>query len=98
MADQNPTGTGASEPASPAAEDLRDQALVLGQVLFHWPVQLGLDDLLREIAANSCATDDRDRIERAVRDLVGAGLLRHCAPLVLPTRAALLCSKLEARI
>jgi len=98
MANQNPTGTGASEPSSPAANDLRDQAIVLGQVLFHWPVQLGLDDLLREIAADSCLTDDRDRIERAVCDLVGAGLLRRCAALVVPTRAALLCSQLEARL
>jgi hypothetical protein len=89
---------GASEPPSPAAEDLRDQALVLAQVLFHWPVQLGLDDLLREVAAGPCSVDERDRIERAVRDLVGAGLLRRCAALVLPTRAALLCSKLEGRL
>jgi len=98
MADQNLTGMGASEPVSPAAEDLRDQAIVLGQVLFHWPIQLGLDDLLREIAVDPSADNDSDRIERAVRDLVGAGLLRRCAALVLPTRAALLCSKLEARI
>ena len=98
MADQNPTGMGASEPPSPAAEDLRDQALVLGQVLFHWPLQLALDDLLREIVADLGIADDPDRIERAVRDLAAAGLLHRCAALVLPTRAALLCARLEGRL
>jgi hypothetical protein len=89
---------GASESRSSGAEDLRDQAIVLGQVLFHWPVQLGMEDLHREIAADPCSTDDRDRIERAVRDLAGAGLLHRCCDLLVPTRAALLCARLEARV
>jgi hypothetical protein len=100
MADQNPTGMGAPEPPVPVADDLRDQAIVLGQVLFHWPIQLGLDDLAREIAADPCAVErgDRDRIERAVTDLAGAGLLHRCGVLVVPTRAALICSRLEGRL
>jgi hypothetical protein len=34
---------------------------------------------------------ERDRIERAVRDLIAGGLLHEDAMLILPTRAAVLC-------
>lgn len=98
MADENPTGKSAAEPPSPAADDLRDQAIVLAQVLSNWPVHLAIDDLLREIAADPGVYAEHDRIERAVRDLAAAGLVRRCDALVLPTRAALLCSRLEGRL
>lgn len=70
------------------AEDHRDQRIVLMHVLDLWPERLTIPDLVREITAGAPAYDEGDAIERAVRDLTGAGLL-HCAGgLVEPTRAA----------
>lgn len=46
---------------------------------------------------NASAADfsSSDAVERAIRDLVGAGLLQVVAGLVLPTRAALCFHGLE---
>jgi hypothetical protein len=89
MADENPTGKGAAEPPSPQAQDLRDQAVVLTQVLTNWPIHLTLDDVLHEIVADPDNFAERDQVERAVRDLVGVGLCLRSDAAVLPTRAAL---------
>lgn len=89
MADENPTGKSAAEPPSPQAEDLRDQAAVLTQILADWPTHLLVSDLVREVAGCYGEFSERDRIERAIRDLAGAGLLFACGSVVLPTRAAL---------
>ncbi len=95
MADENPTGTGAAEPPTPEVQDLRDQAVVLTQVLSNWPVHLTFEDLVREIATDPSFYAERDRIERAVRDLAAAALVHRCDALVIPTRAALHFSRLE---
>jgi hypothetical protein len=87
MADENPTGKGAAERPTPAEQDLRDQAVVLTLVLANWP-PLRLFDLVREIADDSDDFVQRDRIERAVRDLVGVGLLHRQGEFVLASRAA----------
>jgi hypothetical protein len=76
MAEENSTST--------YAEDLRDQGAVLIHVLTLHPAQLRLTELVQEITAGAT-----DAIERAVRDLVAAGLLFRNGELVLPTRAAL---------
>ncbi|HEV7483789.1 MAG TPA: hypothetical protein VGO13_11905 [Solirubrobacterales bacterium] len=89
MADENPTGKSAAEPPTPAEQDLRDQAVVLTQVLSNWPTHLRVSDLVREIASDPRDFAQRDRVERAIRDLVSAGLVFRCESVVLPTRAAL---------
>lgn len=89
MADENPTGKSAPEPPAPEAQDLRDQAVILTQILSNWPVHLVLDDLLREIVTDPGSFAERDRVERAVRDLAGVGLCFRIDAVVLPTRAAL---------
>jgi hypothetical protein len=74
--------------ASNAAEDRRDEGAVLRHVIAVHPGTLLLSDVLRELSD----PDDfptRDRIERAVRELVKAGLLFRCEGTVLPTRQAL---------
>jgi hypothetical protein len=74
--------------ASPAAEDLRTEMAVLSHVMEAFPQTLRLSDVIREMGGS----DDfrqRDGIERAVRDLVMAGLLFRCESAVLPTRTAL---------
>ena len=90
MADENPTDQGppASSPI-PASRDLNDQGVVLILVLDYFPTQLRVSDLVREITDDSTDFMERDRVERAVRDLVGAGLLFRCESLVLPTRSAI---------
>ena len=95
MADENPTGKGAAEHLTPATQDLRDQAVVLTLVLSNWPIHLGLDDLVREIAPDSTDFAERDGVERAVRDLVDVGLALRSGAAVIPSRAALRFSLLE---
>jgi len=90
-----PKGAGEDERATTAALDDRDQARVLGQVLFIYPESLTLAELTRELTAASTAFQERDRIERAVRDLTAVGLLHRVGGLVLPTRAAVYFHALE---
>lgn len=96
MADENPTGKSAAEPPEPEVQDLRDQAIVLTQVLANWSTPLGVADLNRELAEHPAAFPQCDRVERAVRDLVGVGLVHPCGAVVMPTRAALRFKQLEA--
>jgi hypothetical protein len=84
-----PRGAGDADGATTAALDIRDQGVVLIHVLSLSPPFLGLGELLREVGTPSADFGERDRFERAVRDLVSVGLLCRNADLVLPTRAAL---------
>jgi hypothetical protein len=84
-----PSGVSDDDRASTAAQDLHDQGVVLIHVLTIYPTQLRLLELVREITAGSADFAEGDRVERAVRDLVGVGLLFRGDGLVLPTRAGL---------
>ncbi|HET7455583.1 MAG TPA: hypothetical protein VFJ76_08685 [Solirubrobacterales bacterium] len=86
-----PSGAG-DESATTAALDVRDQAGVFRHVLSLYPEVLTRAELIREMTggASSPGFAERDRIERAVRDLIAGGLLHEDAMLVLPTRAAVL--------
>ena len=61
------------------------------------PTQLTLAELVREVGGERPSFAERDAIERAVRDLGGAGLLHRHDDFVLPTRAALRFSELLDR-
>jgi hypothetical protein len=74
---------------SNAAQDLHDQGVALIHVLSTYPTQMRLLELVRELTDDSGDFSERDRIERALRELIGVGLLFRCEGLVLPTRAAL---------
>jgi hypothetical protein len=74
--------------AWPGAEDQRDERVVYAHVAETYPATLTLSDLLRELSG-PLDPSDHDGIERAVRDLVKAGLLFRPECGVLPTRAAL---------
>lgn len=90
-----PSGAGHERATSTAEEDHRDQAGVLRHVLSIYPEVVTKDELIREMAGRpSPAFAERDRIERAVRDLSTGGLLHEDGKLVLPTRAAVLCHSL----
>jgi hypothetical protein len=82
-----PYGLGRSS-VLPADEDRRDQSTVLNHVLCLHPQALTLDELARELTGGSREFEQLDRVERAVAELVGAGLLHRVDALVLPTRAA----------
>jgi hypothetical protein len=69
-------------------EDAVVEAAVLQQLLFLHPTQLSLAELLRELAVGDDFSE-RDAIERAVQELIAAGLLHRNGELLLPTRAAL---------
>jgi hypothetical protein len=80
---------------SPEKEDEIVQSGVLGFVLEEHPAHLTIPEL--SLAMNRGRSDfsARDEVERAIRDLVGAGLLYIGGGLVLPTRAALYFDGLE---
>jgi len=81
--------SGAPSPcASTSAEDHDMEALVLDQILFLHPETLTLDELIRELSNGSADFARRDQVDRAVRELSGAGLVHRVDTLVLPTRAA----------
>ena len=89
MADENSMDRGSGDRRSNQAQDLHDQGVVLIHVLTIYPTHLRLLELIREITAGAADFSEGDRIERAVRELIGFGLLFRCEGLVLPTRAAL---------
>lgn len=65
-------------------QDAQAQDAVLGVVLDQHPAALTGDEIAHEFGDG-----EGDRIERAIRDLAAAGLLRREGESVLPTRAAL---------
>jgi hypothetical protein len=71
------------------AEDAAAESAVLMRVLDLHPSQVTIAELIRDIGGEGAGFAERDAIERAVRDLSGAGLLHLKDEFVLPTRAAL---------
>lgn len=80
---------------TPAADDARTEATVLRWLLALHPVQITLRELGRDVCENPEDFAERDALERAVRDLVAAGLLHRSGDFVVPTRAALRFDELE---
>lgn len=75
-------------------EDAAIQRAALALLLDHHPAQLTLAELVREIAEDPADFAQRDAIDRAVRDLLGAGLLHRHGDFAIPTRAAICCDRL----
>jgi hypothetical protein len=82
---------------TPAADDAATASAVLQLLLDLHPAQVTAAELVREIGGESPGFAERDAIERAVRDLSGAGLLHNQDAFVIPTRAALRFSELLDR-
>jgi hypothetical protein len=70
-------------------DDAAIEAAVLRQLLALHPVQLTLDEVVREVAGEPDEFALRDAVERAVRELCAAGLVNRSGEIVLPSRAAL---------
>jgi len=86
-----PSGAGDESATTTAQQDYRDQGRVLRTILDLHPEPLTLAELTREMTIDSTDHAERDRIERAVRDLIAGGVLHLVGDLVLPTRTAVLC-------
>ncbi|HEU4905550.1 MAG TPA: hypothetical protein VFT19_05480 [Solirubrobacterales bacterium] len=88
MADQNPTGS-AERVTSPSEEDRKVEWAVLSFLLDRHPESPSIIEVSRALNEGTVEFEREDSVERAVRELVGAGLLRCDGSRVLPTRAAL---------
>ncbi|HEV7614971.1 MAG TPA: hypothetical protein VGO36_01925 [Solirubrobacterales bacterium] len=82
---------------TPMDVDDATESAVLQQLLALHPAQVTAAELVREVGGESPGFAERDAIERAVRDLGGAGLLHTREGFVIPTRAALRFSELLGR-
>lgn len=70
-------------------EDSRVEAALMQRVLDLHPTRVTTDELVRDLAGEDADFGARDEIERAVRELTGAGLLHGTDDgFVTPTRAA----------
>lgn len=88
MHDTNPTGAKRDRAISAGEREAIDQARVMREVIELAPESMTLDELTRLLTIASTDFEERDRIKRAVRDLVAGGLLHRLGEFVLPTRAA----------
>jgi hypothetical protein len=77
--------------------DLATESAVLQLLLDLHPTQLTTGEVVRELSGEQAGFPERDAVERAVRDLAGAGLLHHRQGFAIPTRAALRFSELFDR-
>ena len=74
-------------------EDLAQQA-VLAVLLDAHPAQRSIEEIVRELVEDPAEFGARDRVENAIRDLVGAGLLHRHGPFVFATHAAVRLNEL----
>ncbi len=71
-------------------EDARVESALLQRVLDLHPARVTAAELVRDLAGEDADFGARDAVERAIRELIGAGLLHRADDgLVTPTRAAL---------
>jgi hypothetical protein len=84
-------------PISTEKEDAATESVVLQQVLALHPISLTMVELHRALGAEEDGFVAVDAIERAVRELVAAGLLNDNGSWISPTRAALRFDELLER-
>lgn len=83
-------------PSTAAEQDRTMQAALLASVMAHHPLQLTQGELIRDMARDPDDFAERDNVNRAIRDLVRAGLLHRHGSFVLPTVAAVVAHRLFA--
>ena len=64
------------------------RSVVLGVLLDHHPGLLSIDEVVREITADSHSFAKRDGVEVALRELVEAGLAHRLGRFVFASHAA----------
>ena len=95
MADSNPRDCDERDPSDSLSRDVQDQRVVLAFVLDEHPDQLTIPEVCRALYAHPGDFTSDDAVERAIRDLDGAGLLSCAGGVVRPTRAALCFARLD---
>ena len=93
MADSNPTDCGEFGPTDPVARRREAERAVLTFLIDEHPSQL----MVAEVSGRSTPARpirEEDAVERAIRELVGAGLLCCQGAFLVPTRAALYFARL----
>jgi hypothetical protein len=98
MADANTTDCGERDLAGPRAEDAKAERVVLAFLIEEHPRLLTVPELSLALNASPGSFEGNDAVECAVRELVGAGLLRCCGGYVVPTRAVLYLAGLEVQL
>lgn len=93
MAIENPTDSAASCLNAYAAEEAEAQRVVLGFLLEVHPARLKVFELCRALYPGDF--NSKDAVERALRELDGAGLVNCDGGYAVPSRAALYFSGLE---
>jgi hypothetical protein len=95
MSYENPTGGG--EFSAPDIQDAKVERAALAFLIDRHPDQLTIPQVSRAMNAKpGGGSESGDAVERAIRELVGAGLLRCEGGYVVPTRAALYFHRLES--
>jgi hypothetical protein len=74
---------------APARQDVVVQRALLALVLAEHPTPLTAPGLILKLADDPTDFGQQDAVERAIRDLVGVGLLQPPKPFAWATRAAL---------
>ena len=95
MSCDQPTHCAERDPSDSLTRDERDQRVVLAFVLDEHPDQLTIPEVCRALYAHPGDFASDDAVERAIRDLDGAGLLSCKGGVVRPTRAALCFARLD---
>jgi hypothetical protein len=94
MADENPRDCAERDPHTPAEKDVEAEFVVLSFVLDEHPVLLTIPEVSRALNFVSDDFGARDAVERAIRELDGAGLLHCTGGFAAPTRAAIYAARL----
>ena len=95
MSCDNPTDRGFPDPSTRADTDRKVEWAVLGFLLDAHPDRFTIPEVSRAMNAGETDFGGEDAVERAIRQLVGAGLLHCSCGFVLPTEAALYFWRLE---
>jgi len=95
MADRNPTDCGEFVPTDYAAEEAQAECVVLAFLLEEHPSRLKIFELCRALYAHPDDFNSNDAVERAVRELDGAGLVHCDGGYAVPSHAALYFARLE---
>lgn len=90
----HPTDCAERSPSMPADQDAQAELAVLAFLLDEHPTQLTIPEVSRALNAVPDSFSSFDAVERAIRELDGAGLV-HCRDgFAIPTRAALYSARL----
>ena len=81
---------------TPTEADEQLQHALLTLIVTSYPAHWAVSELIRELTSDPDAFQERDLVERAVRDLARAGLAHRHGSFVFATRAAVIADRLTA--